>query len=112
MKPPLVSLFACALAVVACSSDSDSSSGAACPQVYGTWKVTKHCDASLVGMDSVVTQSGCSLTFGVPFSGFTGTVAADGKVTISGPQSCTGTASQGAMALSCTPGTCEVALSR
>lgn len=36
----------------------------------------------------------------------------DSKVTISGPQSCTGTASQGAMALSCTPGTCEVALSR
>ena len=47
-----------------------------------------------------------------PFNGFTGTVTADGKVTVSGPQSCTGTATSSAISMSCTPGTCSVTLSR
>lgn len=113
-----------ASSIVACSSsDSDpapassaSSSGAAssgtCPSLAATWKVTGHCDPSLVGKDAVVTQSGSSLTFGAPFDGFTGTVTSDCKVTIAGPQTCTGTATASAISLACTPGTCSVTLSK
>jgi hypothetical protein len=74
--------------------------------------VTTHCDPTLVGKDAVVTQSGCNLTFGAPFNGFTGSVTADSKVTIAGPQTCSGTASTSSIALSCTPGMCSVTLSR
>jgi hypothetical protein len=119
----LFSIALLGLSIAACSSDSDSSSasssassssgsGAACPNLAATWKVTAHCDPSLVGKDAVVTQSGCNLTFAAPFDGFTGTVTADNKVTIAGPQTCTGTASASSIALSCTPGTCAVTLSR
>jgi hypothetical protein len=114
------SLFMLALLVCACGSDSSgtpsktsgSGDGGACPDVTGTWAVTKHCDASLVGMNAVVTQSACKLSFQPPFDGFTGTVAADGTVTLSGPQTCSGSVSQSSISLSCTPGTCAVALAR
>jgi hypothetical protein len=74
--------------------------------------VTKHCDASLVGASAVVTESNCKLTFASPFDGFTGSVAADGTVTLSGPQSCTGKSSQSSIDFACTPGTCAVTLTR
>jgi len=94
------------------TSGSTSGSSAACPSLAATWKVTAHCDPSLVGKDAVVTQSGSNLTFGAPFDGFTGTVTADCKVTIAGPQTCTGNATASAITMACTPGTCSVTLSK
>jgi len=44
--------------------------------------------------------------------GFTGTVTADAKISLSGPQSCTGTAGATSISMSCTPGICAVTLSR
>ena len=100
------------LFLVACSSDSSggSSSGAtgACPNVAGSWKVTKHCDSSLVGQPATVTQKDCALSFAPPFDGFTGSIDKDGKVTLGGPQQCTGTGSANGFVLTCTPGTCAV----
>jgi hypothetical protein len=110
-----------AFLVAACSSSdssdssnsSTSSSGAgACPNLAATWKITAHCDASLIGQSAVVTQSGCNLTFAAPFNGFTGTVTADSKLTVSGPQQCTGTATASAINMNCTPGTCTVTLAK
>lgn len=91
---------------------SPDGSSAACPDVSGTWTVTAHCDASLVGQKAVVTETGCSLSFAAPFNGFMGTVTMDGKVTLSGPQSCTGTVSASSISMICTPGTCDVTLTR
>ena len=119
--PRIVTLvLSLSLLVAACGSDDDatssssSSSGgaASCPNVAGTWKVTAHCEASLVGMSAVVTQNGCALGFAAPFNGFSGTVTADSKVSLSGPQTCNGTVSASAMSMTCTPGTCAVTLSR
>jgi hypothetical protein len=102
--------------LLSCSSSSSSASGgdggATCPDVAGTWKITAHCDPSLVGQSLGVTQNDCSLTFAAPFDGFTGTLTSDGKVTVSGPQSCAGTATVSAISMSCTPGTCTVTLAR
>lgn len=52
------------------------------------------------------------LCFAAPFDQFTGTIEDDGTITLSGPQSCTGKPSGDSIALTCTPGTCEVALTR
>jgi len=108
------------LSLAACGSDSDSSGSTtsstggsgACPNLAATWKVTAHCDPSLIGKDAIVTQNGCNLTFEAPFNGFTGTVTSDSKLTIAGPQTCTGTATASAIQMNCTPGTCTVTLSR
>lgn len=111
------------LALLACACGSDSSgtpsnsaggggNDAACPDITGTWAVTKHCDASLVGASAVVTQHDCKLSFAAPFDGFTGSVGADGTIVLSGPQSCTGKPATDSIALSCTPGTCDVTLTR
>jgi hypothetical protein len=102
----LLVLCACA------SSSSNTSDGATCPDLSGSWSVTKHCDASLVGMTAHVTQTACSLAFAPPFDGFTGRVTPLSKVTLSGPQSCMGTAAVGSISLRCTPGTCAVTLTR
>jgi hypothetical protein len=112
--------FVLALFVCGCGSDpsgtpSNSNGGsdnAACPDITGTWAVTKHCDASLVGSNAVVSQHGCTLSFAAPFNAFNGSVGTDGTVTLSGPQNCTGKAAGSSISLSCTPGTCDVALSR
>ncbi|HVW27510.1 MAG TPA: hypothetical protein VHC69_19230 [Polyangiaceae bacterium] len=113
------SLFALAVLACACGSDSSGApsksagaNGDSCPDVAGTWAVTKHCDASLVGASAVVSESNCALSFQPPFNGFTGSVGADGSITLSGPQSCSGTVSQDSISLSCTPSPCDVALSR
>ena len=111
-------LSAAVLLLAACSSSSSSGSisssggNTACPNVSGTWTVATHCDASLVGQTFTVTQNDCALTFGAPFNGFSGTLTTDGKITVTGPQSCTGTASATAITMSCTPGTCTVTLAR
>jgi hypothetical protein len=114
----LRALCAAALALVlACGSSSSSDGGGGgggggCPSVAGTWNITGHCDPSLVGQSLVVTQTGCSLSFAAPFNGFTGTLTSDGKIAVTGPQSCSGTATASAISMSCTPGTCTVTLAR
>jgi hypothetical protein len=114
--------LAFALFLVACSGGGDSGTvagtptdgggggGGACPNLAGNWKVTQHCDTSLVGQSASATQKDCTLTFAAPFDGFTGTVTSDGKISMSGPQTCTGTASASSIVLTCTPGTCAVTL--
>lgn len=109
----LVFFFSCALCACSSSSgDSPADGGAGCPNLAGTWKVTAHCDPTLIGDDAIVTQTGCSLSFAPPFDMFTGSVSANGKITLSGPQSCAGTAATSTLSLSCTPGTCTVTLTR
>ena len=102
------------LLFIGCSSSStdDKPSNGNCPSAAGSWTVTKHCEASLVGMTATVAQESCALSFAAPFNGFTGEVSADGGVTLNGPQSCTGALSNDAIELTCTPGTCLVTLSR
>ncbi|HEX4446580.1 MAG TPA: hypothetical protein VH044_07590 [Polyangiaceae bacterium] len=110
------SLLAALPLIWACSSGSDASpppaSSPACPDAAGTWTITAHCDASFVGQSVMVTQNDCSLSLAAPFDGFAGTLASDGKLTLSGPQSCTGTVTATSIAMSCTPGTCVVTLAR
>ena len=107
----------------ACSGSSDASpsqpegnagdtGSGSCPDLSGAWDVTAHCDPSLIGKSLLVTQNSCSLSFAAPFDAFSGSVTADGTITLSGPQSCTGTASTSAVSMNCTPGTCVVKLSR
>lgn len=108
-------LLQCLLCLLcACSSNSSPSSdgNGACPNVSGTWKITAHCDASLIGQTPVVTQTGCSFSVAAPFNGFAGTVSNDDKITLSGPQTCTGTATASSITMTCTPGTCDVMLAR
>jgi len=111
----LLALLACACGSDSSGTPSNSTGGngnAACPDITGTWAVTKHCDASLVGASAVVSQHDCTLSFAAPFNGFNGNVGTDGTVTLSGPQSCTGKVAASSIDLACTPGTCEVTLSR
>ena len=108
----------------ACGGSSDPSStqgnaaGAAgagnqsCPALSGAWDVTAHCDPSLIGMKLQITDNACSLSFAAPFDAFRGNVTADGVITLSGPQNCTGTATASAVSMNCTPGTCVVKLAR
>jgi hypothetical protein len=104
--------------VAACSSSSPSGSdapdsgGGACPDASGTWTITQHCDTSLVGEKVVVTQTDCSLSFAAPFDGFAGTLTTGGGITLTGAQSCSGTVSGSTITMVCTPGTCDVALTR
>lgn len=96
------------------SPNASSSSGGtvSCPDLAGTWTVTAHCDASLIGQTAVVAENDCHLTFAAPFDGFTGTVGTDGKLSVTGPQSCTGTSNASSLSMSCTPGACSVSLTR
>ncbi|HEY3256820.1 MAG TPA: hypothetical protein VGJ91_22850 [Polyangiaceae bacterium] len=113
--------FLCAVCV-ACSSSSSDPSGASgnaggagnasCPDVSGAWDISEHCDATLIGMSLQVTEDACALSFASPFNQFSGSVTADGKISLSGPQSCTGTATASAVSMNCSPGTCVVKLSR
>jgi hypothetical protein len=80
--------------------------------VAGTWTITAHCVSSFVGQSAVVTQNGCALSFGQPFDGFSGNVTSDDKLSLSGPQTCSGTATATSIAMTCTPNTCNVTLSR
>ena len=115
------------LATSACGSDSGSASPAdsggsgggggassnpTCPDVSGAWQITQHCDASLIGMTLSVTQQGCALTFAAPFDSFMGSVTSDGNISLSGPQTCTGTATADSVRMVCSPGACNVTLAR
>jgi hypothetical protein len=108
-------LFAAALLLFvsnSCSSDAAGKQGTPCPDVSGAWHVTEHCDPSLVGSTLDVTQTVCALSFAAPFNGFSGHVDDGGKLSLSGPQSCTGNAAASQISLTCTPGTCVVTLAR
>ena len=59
-----------------------------------------------------MTQTDCSLSFAAPFDGFMGTLTTDGKITLTGAQACTGTVTASTISMTCTPGTCNVTLSR
>lgn len=108
------------LGTAACGSDASdaqanhggASGSQSCPDVSGTWTVTKHCDASFVGQELTATQTDCALTFAAPFDSFVGSVTNAGAISLSGPQSCNGTASSTAVNMTCTPATCEVVLRR
>jgi len=105
----------------ACSSDSANSDGGAgtgntsCPDLSGEWTIASHCEMSLIDMTVPVTQNGCKLSFAAPFDGFTGSVAENGAITVSGPQSCQGAATKDAILMLCTqdsPDECLVELKR
>jgi len=116
LRSSLTILVLCA----ACGSSSDPApAGSAgnpgssrCPDLSGAWDVTAHCESSLIGMTLQVTENDCKLSMAAPFDKFTGNVTADGTITLSGPQSCTGTATASAVTMNCTPGTCVVKLAR
>lgn len=84
----------------------------ACADASGAWKVTQHCEASLVGSPVTVMQQGCKLSFAPPFNGFSGTVGPGGEVALSGPQTCSGALGSGTLTMTCTPGACTVSLAR
>lgn len=102
----------------ACGSSSDDSSNAggtsngSCPNVSGEWTLTDHCESAYIGMTLNVTQNACALSFAAPFDAFSGSVTSSGKITLSGPQSCTGTATSTSVSMSCTPDPCPVKLAR
>ncbi len=114
------------LSVSACGSSSDSgappSAAAAagagataatgCPDVSGTWTITQHCDATLVGQTLKVMQSDCTLSMASPFDQFMGSVTQDDKISLTGPQTCSGSATTDAVSMMCTPGNCTVVLAR
>lgn len=110
----LLLVGACFVLCNACGSDSAGSenTGKTCPDVSGTWQVTEHCVASLVGASASVKQTGCELSFDAPFDGFSGSVTSDGKITIGGVQDCVGNATSSAISMLCTPGDCQVKLAR
>ena len=112
------------LLLMSCGDDSgeahDSGVGtdgaSACPVLAGNWTIATHCSAALVGMQVAVMQSGCALTTNGTFAGFSGSVAANGSLTIAGTVSgtsvmCTGSATAQHWTQSCT-GNCEVTLTR
>jgi hypothetical protein len=103
--------------LAACSSDSSDAgpqggagSTGSCPDMSGAWDITAHCDSSFIGMTLQVSQNACALSFAAPFDEFSGSVTEGGKITLSGPQSCTGTATTTAVSMNCSPGTCVVKL--
>jgi hypothetical protein len=116
-------VLAVALALLACGDSGSSkpdgsvkSDGGGCPSAAGQYTITKHCTAALVGSSVTVSQSGCSITKVDPWTGWTGTVGADGSMTMSGPgastnMSCTATLSGTTYNLTCNP-TCDVALQK
>ena len=124
LLPASVLAIAFALFAFGCSGDDDEPSGSGgrsgsggasssagasnggttstgCPNLAGSWKVTKHCQSVLVGSTVEVTQTGC--TASVPSYGFSGTVGANGELNFSGSNgSCTGSASANTIDEQCT----------
>jgi hypothetical protein len=94
------------------SGNSGGSGSASCPDVSGSWKITAHCDRTVVGLTLQVTQRECSLAFAEPFDAFSGSLTSDGKIALSGPQTCTGTATASSVSMNCTPDPCPVQLAR
>jgi hypothetical protein len=95
---------------------ADTKDAAVCPDLAGTWTITSHCSAALVGTTVMVTQSDCTLTTSGAFPGFTGEVQNDGSLALSGTSSgmsvsCMGVASNKTLTESCS-GNCNVTLTR
>jgi hypothetical protein len=86
----------------ACSSSSNSK----CEDLSGVWNITAHCQASLVNQTATFAQTECGLNVASPVAGqtVTGTVAADGSLTLDVlPDNiqCQGTVSGDTMHLTC-----------
>ena len=122
-KPDLIMSFV-VFVLVGCGDDAGqvhdggaaADGASACPVLAGTWTIATHCSAAFVGMTVSVVQSGCSLTTSGTFSGFSGTVAQDGSLTIAGAVSgtsvmCTGNATAQHWTQNCT-GSCAVTFTR
>lgn len=103
--------------VPACGDDDDGKQGdTTCPSINGAWKITGHCVASQVGTTVTVHQSGCTVESVDPWTGWAGSVAPDGSLSMSGPggtstMTCTGSMSGTTLSISCTP-SCDVKLAR
>src|SRR5882724_10593991 len=96
--PRVKPFFSLRLLLIACGSSSwgGPAGKGACPSLAVTWTITSHCVSTFVGQAVSVSQSACALTFAAPFAGYTGSVASDGTVNVTGPtangtQDCTGT---------------------
>ena len=102
-----------------CKTPAAQPGPAGCPDFSGTWTFVEHCEPDSVGDPYVVTQSGCEFTVADPWNGWSGTVAASGAVTSSGPTpdgtvQCAGTYFAGAdeVEATCQPDDCRVKLAR
>lgn len=98
------------------SNNANNANNAAdCPDLAGTWFFEEHCEPVLVGTEYVIAQTGCDLT--VATVGWTGSVDADGTVTVSGPgigganMTCTGQATDTRLEAACSPA-CDVVIVR
>src|SRR6478735_10887274 len=97
------------------SGNAGSANNSSCPDVSGDWTLTDHCEASFIGMTLTVTEKDCALSFASPFDAFSGSVTTDGKIMLTGPQDCSGTATSTSVSMNCTsstPGPCPVKLAR
>jgi hypothetical protein len=96
------------------------SSDGGCPDLAGTWTITAHCRAELIGQRATIRPSGCSFTMDSPIATqtVTGTVSADGAITLdvqdssAPPVQCTGNVVSYTMTLVCVNGTCAQTLTR
>jgi len=94
------------------SGNAGGAGNDSCPDVSGEWTLTEHCESSFIGMTLNVTENACALTFAAPFDAFSGSVTPGGKITLNGPQSCSGTATSTSVSMNCTPDPCPVKLAR
>ena len=103
-----------------CSSDAPSNGGSAgtgntsCLDLHGQWTIANHCRKEFIDTTVEITQQGCTLSFAEPFDGYSGNVTEDGKLTVSGQQSCNGAALEDAILMLCgaDPDPCLVELQR
>jgi hypothetical protein len=85
--------FALALIAAGCGSDAASpladasQASTACPNLGGTWQVSMHCYAGLIGSPVMIAQDGCSFSTDGSFGTFTGVVQADGSFMMHGTSS-------------------------
>ncbi|MFO0555396.1 MAG: hypothetical protein U0271_43870 [Polyangiaceae bacterium] len=108
---------AAALASSALAAGAIGGCGEACPDLGGTWTISSHCEPSFVGQEVNITADACELEMQAPFDGWTGEVSDDGELTVTGVVggdtfTCTGTATDSAITMSCFSGTCAVTLTR
>jgi hypothetical protein len=109
-------LFLGTLLLAGCGYGGDNGNGDGngnCPDMTGTWVVTAHCEPSVVGTTSTVTQDGCDITADWGGVIFTGTVDGNGNTTITqdpleGNMVCTGGVTGNTWTVDCTPDGCHV----
>jgi hypothetical protein len=105
-----------AAAVGICLAGCGSDDGGKCTNTAGTWTITQHCESSAVGQQVTVSQTGCTITYSSPFTGWGGTVSGT-AISMSGPAgsktlACSGTATPTDINLTCPENSCTVALNR